>query len=270
MRAIIAGLAGTIFATNAMAADYLRGSTYEGGPVGYNWAGVYIGAQIGYSEAGVDPSGATRDVVAHLLRLTTIEEEAQVSGWPSLPRRDVRATSYGGFVGYNSQWGDIVLGTELNYSRTSLPAASTDTISRRFTTSDNIQYDVDVISSASMKVTDYGTARVRVGYAWNWVLPYVHGGLAIGRADISRSATIVMDRNDLSTTPSTPLGIITYADADTQNGAFTFGYSAGVGVDIGLFPGVFVRGEYEFIQLNTLKGITTHLNTFRVAAALKF
>jgi hypothetical protein len=41
-------------------------------------------------------------------------------------------------------------------------------------------------------------------------------------------------------------------------------------VDIGLLPGVFVRGEYEFVQLNTINGMTAQLNTVRVAGAVKF
>lgn len=269
MRAIIAVLAGTIFATNAMAADYLRGSTYEG-PSSYNWAGAYIGGQVGYSESSVDFSGAPRELVANLLRLTLIEEEFQVSNWPALPRRDARAASYGGFIGYNSQWGDVVLGLDATYSHTDLSTSSSDVIGRRVVLSNNVQSDTVVESSATMRITDYGTFRVRAGYAFNWILPYVTGGVAIGRADLTRAVIVTSDRTDLSTIPPTPLGVIVDNASESVNGQFTFGYSAGVGVDIGLMPGVFVRGEYEFIQLNTVKGMTAHLNTFRVGAAVKF
>jgi outer membrane immunogenic protein len=271
MRAIIAGLAGTLFATNAMAADYLRGGQYEGGSASYNWAGVYIGAQIGYSESNVDFSKSTRDMVANLMRFSLIENEFQVSNWSTLPRRDARATTYGGFIGYNSQWGDVVFGLDGTYSHTDLPTTSSDLISRRVVLSNNIQSDTSVFSAATMRITDYGTIRVRAGYAMNWVLPYLTAGVAIGRADVTRSVLVTsINRVDLSTTPSTPLGDIVDTASESANGQFAVGYSAGLGVDIGLFPGAFVRGEYEFIQLNTVKGMTAHLNTFRVGAAFKF
>jgi outer membrane immunogenic protein len=270
MRAVIVGLTGAMFATNAMAADYLRGSTYEG-PAIYNWAGVYIGGQVGYSESSVDFSNSAQQLVANLLRLTLIENEFQVSSWPNLPRRDARAASYGGFVGYNTQWGDIVLGVDGTYSHTDLPTTSTDFIGRRVLLSNNVQSDTSVDASATLRITDYGSVRVRAGYAFNWILPYLSVGLAIGRADATRSVIVTStNRLDLGTTPPTPLGDIVDSASESAKGQFTFGYSAGFGMDVGLAPGVFLRGEYEFIQLNTIKGMTAHLNTFRVGAALKF
>jgi opacity protein-like surface antigen len=270
MRAVILGLTGLLVAGDAVAADYLRGSSYEGSPAGYNWAGVYIGGQVGYGESNVDSSNAVKDMIANLLRLTTIEEEANVSTWPALPKRDARASTYGGFIGYNSQWGDVVLGLEANYNRTSLQTDSTDSIGRRYVISSGVQYDTFVDSAASMRITDYGTVRARFGYAWNWFLPYATVGLAVGRADLARSVTVTLDRTDLNTSPATPLGVIVYNDVKNQAGAFTLGYALGLGVDIGLLPGVFVRGEYEFVQLNTVQGMTAHISSFRAAAAVKF
>jgi opacity protein-like surface antigen len=147
---------------------------------------------------------------------------------------------------------------------------STDSIGRRYVISTGVQYDTFVDSAASMRITDYGTVRARFGYAWNWLLPYATVGLAIGRADIARSVTITLDRTDFNTSPPTPLGVIVYSDAKAQAGALTLGYALGLGVDIGLLPGVFVRAEYEFVQLNTIQGITAHINSFRAAAAVKF
>lgn len=272
MRKLILGVAAFLCVTPAVAADYLRGSVYEAPPpppvvpAYYVWEGVYAGGQVGYTENYVDFGVGVRPIIANLLRLITIEKEAQVSTWSLLPARDARGTSYGGFIGYNSQWGDMVLGIEGNYNRASIETASTDVIGRRYTTSDNVTYDGVVTSKASMRLTDYGTLRFRAGYAWDWVMPYLTAGVAFGRADITRSATVSLDMSR----GGTPLGVVNYADNANRNGALTIGYAAGFGVDVGLLPGVFLRGEYEFVQLNTIDGMTARINTVRTAAAVKF
>lgn len=275
MRKLAFCAATLLCASEASAADYLRGSVYDPPPRAerpyYNWEGVYIGGQVGYAENYVDFGPGTRSMVANLLRQTVIENEAKVSGWTLLPPHDARGASYGGFVGYNSQWGEAVLGVEANYNATSIQTASTDVIARRYTTSDNITYDGVVTSKAAMKLTDYGTLRFRAGYAWDWFMPYLTAGVAVGRADLMRSATVdFVNRTDNSTSPATSLGPIRYSADANRKGALTIGYAAGLGVDIGLFPGVFLRGEYEFVQLNTLGGMTARINTVRTAAAVKF
>lgn len=275
MRKLVFCAAALLCASEATAADYLRGSMIDPPPRAepsyYNWEGVYIGGQVGYAENYVDFGPGTRPLIANLLRQTTIENEAKVSGWSLLPARDARGTSYGGFVGYNSQWGEAVLGVEANYNATSIDVASTDVIARRYTTSDNITYDGIVTSKAAMRLTDYGTLRFRAGYAWDWLMPYLTAGVAFGRADITRSASVdFVNRVNNGTSPPTPLGPISYSANANRKGALTIGYAAGLGVDIGLLPGVFLRGEYEFVQLNTIDGMTARINTFRTAAAVKF
>lgn len=263
MRAIIAGLAGTIFATNAMAADYLRGSTYEGGPASYNWAGAYIGAQAGYSEAITSLDTAPRTTA--ILPATTIETVGDLGTWRGFAKGDVRGNSYGGFVGYNSQWGEVVLGLELNYSHSDLNRSETTT---RIVDTSALTGVAGTVGQAdylaSARITDYATGRLRFGYAWNWVMPYAMAGLAVGRADVARSVTVAY-------TGGVPPGFLPdYTENGNRNGLFTFGYMAGLGVDVGLMPGVFVRGEYEYIQFNPIEGLDAQMHTFRVAAAIKF
>jgi len=113
MRAVILGLAGLIVAGDAMAADYLRGSTYEGPPsTGYSWAGVYVGGQMGYANETLDLTGAPSRQVASLAAHSFLEEtgttgtERRVSEWLSLPLQGASQLAYGGFIGWNSQWGD--------------------------------------------------------------------------------------------------------------------------------------------------------------------
>ena len=288
MRAFILGLTGAVGLTaslvagDAMAADYLRGSNdYAPPPVatGYNWGGVYVGGQVGALNTDYDFTQATRGMAAKLLRGTTIENEAKVSEWPALERTDNRGTAYGAFIGYNAQWGDVVLGLEGNYSRINAPTStSSDSIGRRYTTSDQFTYDVTANSSASAKLQDYGTIRARAGYAMGWIMPYATAGLAIARADVSHSVDIPLSYVD--TSPSAldltdgiaprPGANTRFTKTESKNGAVTFGYAVGFGVDVGLLPNVFLRGEYEFMQLNPIYGIAMHINTVRTALAVKF
>jgi len=279
MRAVILGLAGLIVAGDAMAADYLRGSTYEGPPsTGYSWAGIYVGGQVGYTNANMDLSQSTRSLVADMVRALLVETEFNISELLNVRNTDARARAYGGFIGYNSQWGDVVLGLELNYNRTSLTADSSDSIARSFVTSNEFRNDVVLTGNASAHLTDYATLRARAGYAMGWLMPYAMVGLAAGRLDYTRAATVSITETDVSATALDLTdgiapragGSLSDSRTETKRGAITFGYMTGLGVDIGLFPGVFLRGEWEFVQLNPIAGIGLHLNTFRAAAAVKF
>ena len=51
MRAIVLGFAATVIASQALAADYLRGSTYEVVKPAFRWDGVYFGGQVGYARS---------------------------------------------------------------------------------------------------------------------------------------------------------------------------------------------------------------------------
>jgi outer membrane immunogenic protein len=268
MRAVILGLAGLVIAGEASAADYLRGSSYESPApsTSYNWAGIYVGGQVGYASASVEIEPIDRVATSPLLRPTF---EPDLTEWPGFERTNARADSYGGFIGYNSQWGEAVVGLELNYNRTSLRATGTQQIVR--TTGATVPLGdppatAIIDHTGEMLITDYGSLRFRAGYAWNWLMPYATVGAAVGRADLMRSAAI---RYEPFPPPNAP-PYVPYTDVAAKNGAFSFGYSLGAGVDIGLLPGVFVRGEYEFVQLNTINGMTAQLNTVRVAGAVKF
>jgi outer membrane immunogenic protein len=271
MRRVMWGLLSVLFVSEAIAADYpeyLRGSTYDAPPVRYNWTGAYFGGQIGYANADFDFTKATRPLVAEMARGLLVETEGRISELPFLPRRDGRGTTYGGFIGYNWQWGEAVLGVEGNYNHTSISSASTDSIARGIGTTDGSSYSVSIDSQASARLTDYATLRGRAGWAVGWIMPYVQLGIAMGRVDYSRRADLTIRQFDPDTGAQT--GQLIDFRSETKTGAYTFGYTTGFGVDIGLFPGVFVRGEYEFVQLLAVGGIPIHLNTFRAAAAVKF
>ena len=85
------------------------------------------------------------------------------------------------------------------------------------------------------------TFRGRAGYAMGCFLPYVFGGLALGNADITRSVLVTDDVSLTAFGPFIPLQPL--AADDAQHNHLIYGYSAGLGVDINLIGGLFMRAE---------------------------
>ena len=267
MRAILGGLAALAISTNAWSADMLRGSAPAFGEArSYSWAGVYFGAQGGYGHGDFAFDDSANDLIDALRS----QQRVIISSAPPLPDSNGRAASFGGFVGYNSQWGDIVLGAELNYNHTSLTA--TGQSANPFRTGVTITDALGVVTAGVGNVrtetrahlTDYGTLRLRAGYAYNWFMPYAMVGVAAGSADVTRSITVENAPPDVA-----PAGL-PVTQSQTKEGAISIGYMAGLGVDIGLMPGVFLRAEYEFIQFGGFDDVPARVNTGRLALGVKF
>jgi opacity protein-like surface antigen len=191
-----------------------------------------------------------------------------------LGQSDTGGANVGGFVGYNSQWDDVVLGFELNYgaSRYFANAPSTP-ISRRTAAGGNV-YDVTVDGNASMHISDFGTARARFGYVMKNFMPYAMAGLAVGRADITRSVKISGEENppnDGTACSDNPTCVpFSFSSSEIRNHAFIYGWAVGGGVDALILPNVFVRAEYEYASFASVAGIRAFVNTGRVGAGLKF
>jgi len=110
-------------------------------PVAYNWTGFYLGINGGYAWGS--------------------------SHWDGFGGSDPRGGMVGGTAGYNwqamgSPW---VFGLEGDIDWTNIKGTFT-----------NINCPV----GCETKNTWLGTVRGRVGYAWDRVMPYVTGGLAVG------------------------------------------------------------------------------------------
>jgi opacity protein-like surface antigen len=106
------------------------------------------------------------------------------------------------------------------------------------------------------------TFRGRAGYAWGCFLPYMFAGLALGNADITRSVSA----QDFVT----PAGVLQgpISSTDVQHNHLIYGYSAGLGVDINLVGGLFMRAEWEYIRFAAQ--VDTNINTVRAGLGYKF
>jgi outer membrane immunogenic protein len=271
MRWLLCGLAFIGAAQQASAADLgesiLRGSsTIINTNSGVTWDGAYVGAHFGGAASGTDFSNATKSLVAFLLRNTTIENENHVSNWTTLGKGDTTGVSYGGFAGYNMQWDQAVLGVEASYNRTSLMMSANDSMRRLFATSDGYNNDVQVDAGSNIRITDYGTLRVRGGWAAGNFMPYGFVGFALGRADVTNSARVIAS----GTKAGSPSYFSDSETAVSRTGDFAYGFATGLGVDFALMQNIFVRAEYEYVQFGQFNDLKTHIHTARIGGGLKF
>jgi opacity protein-like surface antigen len=252
-----------VMAQSAQAADLsdlpiLRGPLTDG-LSRTNWQGYYIGAQAGTGQSDMNFTGATRDITAHLLANTAMENTASVSSWPLLGKSSQTGNAYGGFFGYNGQWDDVVVGVEANYMHGKFGGAQTDSMARSFNVN-TVRDDVTYQASAAMAISDMGTLRARAGYAFGSFLPYLFGGAAFGLADISRTAVI-----------SGYQGGVAFQDlvgTSVQSQHLLYGYTAGLGFDVNLCAGLFLRGEWEYLRFTA--SVDTQINTVRGGLGYKF
>ncbi len=275
MRWVVGVLFALGFAPSALAADLdiLRGAEPIGPPTYTNWSGFYFGGQGAYASGGANFAQATGPLISYLLRNTTVEQDFNISAWQVLGKSDSTTTGFGGFAGYNTQWTNLVLGVEANYTHAQWLGSSSDTLARRMDAS-GTTYDVSVTGTSSIKLKDYGTLRARAGYVMGNFMPYGFVGFAIGRADIAKSATV--SDKEYSDSTGQLIGCLgalpdcALTNTDNRTNQFIYGYSGGLGLDWALTQNIFLRGEYEYIQFTNLGGLNFYLNNLRVGGGLKF
>jgi outer membrane immunogenic protein len=233
-----------------------------------NWQGFYVGGQGGYGSSDEKFAGSNANMIDTLLDHNVIQQ-MQVSQWNlGLAGQSARSSAYGAFAGYNWQWDDVVVGLEASYVHGSFGGASraTKELVSGSALSDTFFHDVAVDSSASISISDMATVRARAAYAWGCFLPYMFGGFALGKADIARSVTI---HDAVSTTingPFTPLATLNATDAVHNH--LIYGYTAGLGVDVNLIGGLFMRAEWEYVRFTSQ--VDTNINTVRAGLGYKF
>jgi opacity protein-like surface antigen len=238
--------------TGAQAADmpdFLRGSLPGGPTPTANWQGWYIGGQGSYGAdtAQVSPS------LNNDLRSQPVPPPGTRYNWANLTQAKDVAAGYGAFAGYNAQWDDVVAGIEANYMHSNYRAL-TSAIGNVLDPSQEHVLS-STYSSALVSLTDFGSIRLRAGYAIGCFLPYLYGGAGLGSQTINRS---------VSATPA-PVNTETFSNSKAT---LVYGYSAGFGVDVLLTAGLFMRAEYEYLRVTASTEST--INSGRLGIGYKF
>lgn len=291
-------------AAGAQAADLpdlpiLRGAVTDGMTHSTrNWDGWYVGGQVGYTSADMDFSHSVKTLTNFMLRNSVLQDP--VSQWSLLSRNHAQATGFGGFVGRNWQWDQVVLGVEANYNyMNSLASSSTNGMSLDIVnpTGENPPaghthtYSTTLTGNASLQVKDVVTFRGRAGWAAGDFMPYMFGGLAVGRVDTARSATVSYTKwddydqtvqtlvgfnngNPVYTTSTTHvttnLGSDSISNSEHRTNSFVAGWTAGLGAEYNLWGGLFMRAEWEYVRFVSVKDTSFSTNSVRAGLGYKF
>jgi outer membrane immunogenic protein len=264
----VCALLASACADRAMAADWpLRGSV---APSYMQWDGWQAGVQVGYGNLNTDFGDSTGPLVAFILRNTALENEDAPSTWTTLPRNSTNGPVFGGFVGYNIQWSELVLGADLGYMHPSILQSSVgDSITRIVTTSDNVQHTVTISAQSAFKLVDYATLRARAGYAFDQFLPYAAVGIAAGRFNYGTTVTVTDNQLFPPIPPGTPNFFQQSASAGQSN-VFAAGVAAALGLDWAITPSIFLRGEWQFIAFTPVNQTRSNVQTGQAGVGLRF
>ena len=281
--AVIAGLP-------ALAADYpvLRGTSSPSlppAPVLHDapapFDGFYVGGLAGYSSVNFNPDMGAADLArSRALRNTAVETEFQASRIVQPSQFSGRGTNFGGFLGYNMQIGEAVVGLEADYMRMGQRGTGSNTIARTWVTSPGYAETVGLSGETTAKLDDLVTLRARAGYAMGNVMPYLTGGLAMGFGTVSNRVSVRHTGVDADPACAPdclpPFGfgaggvpIVQGPFSDQRKNAFMFGFSGGAGIEA-VYGGLLLRGEYLFSRVQAQGGVVIDVNQARVGAGVKF
>lgn len=237
--------------SGAQAADFpfLRGSFTDGLTTQkVFWQGYYVGGQLSY---GSSDSKLPTNINSEMQSTFRAPDDVSYL-WRPLGQAHILTSGYGAFAGYNSQWEDVVVGVEANYIHGGFRAYSN---SMGYRLNPDLTTQSITHSSAVIKLSDFGSLRLRAGYIMGCFLPYAFIGAGFGNQTIERSVSVAPD-------PVLPAWT-----ADTKM-RLVYGYSAGFGMDVMLVGGLFTRVEYEYQRVTS--SIETNINTVRLGVGYKF
>lgn len=221
-------------------------------PVRSPWSGFYVGGFVGATigqqkldEHGANQFFATTGTGTATLATPTSDPETPfgLSGYKT-------SLTGGGFLGYNHQFGRMVVGAEADFAAKKLESSATGTVAASATYSGGATGD-----PASANRTEFFTGLVRQ----NWdasarlrlgglltpsMLLYGTGGVAFGSVDsaFSYSATTVYNEVGGGSLTHTTFGSGSWND-------MRLGWTAGAGIEAALAANWKVRAEYRFTDL---------------------
>ena len=250
------------------------------------WDGWYVGGQASYSAVGADFSKSIVGLTNFIFRDSVLQQPTSEFGL--LPRTTTQGTGFGGFVGRNWQWDDLVFGVEANYNYFNTLSTSTtgfnslaivDPPGQSNPPNVSTTYVVTLTGGSAVQIKDAVQLRARTGWATGNFMPYVFGAAVIGRMDVSRSVTSTVTRRDDTTDPFT--GIVTRGTtfpvpAQTQTlieqktDQFVAGWSGGLGLEYCVWGGLFMRAEWDYTKFLAVKNTVVQANNLRFGIGYKF
>ncbi|WP_336813664.1 outer membrane protein [Bosea sp. MMO-172] len=300
-------IAATALAAPALAADYpvLRGSQIEDAPPAPsfgapNWGGFYFGGSAGYVAGEFDAAKQSRTLTSEAFGNAVVRDAG--TGLYNFGKASKDKVNFGGFIGYNTAFGDAILGVEAEYLRLNIQTDqrgsngavfqnlfATTVQSSPSTEPLNTLTAIAVGGHTTNKIDDLVMLKARAGYALGNFMPFANIGLAVGRvstnAAMGQAHQTIENYSSYNTalvngaiTRTTFAGFNTIArpDGTASAGAtqISSGYVPGIvfgaGIDALIGDNILFRAEYNRIYFSEYKGVNAVIDTARVGAGLKF
>jgi outer membrane immunogenic protein len=223
---VLAGAALAVIAVPAIAADMTPARMYTKAPMptpAFTWTGFYLGANIGGGWAQVTDSGTA-----------VVPGIGTVNASPSSTASGVIG---GGQIGYNWQAGNFVFGVEADIDGSGQQSTNTGLCSTA------VCGAISASVTATDKVEDFGTARGRIGFAFDRWMIYATGGASWQTINTNYVATVAGITIPLANPTTTQAG-----------------YAIGGGVEAALWGNNWIGGlEYLYLDTGTFSTGTASL-----------
>lgn len=234
----------------ALAADLpIKAPRVVAAPIAYNWAGFYIGGHAGYgrTDSRID---------ANSVPVSNNNVDFPVDG-ALVPLAATLGTAFwvnensgflaGGQVGYNYQYGALVIGIEADLTHLS------DTKNTNvYSVAVRALYQLDSHLASEYQLDWLGTVRARLGTTLTpTILGYLTGGLAYGK--VSTSFAMVQNHESFR-------GISTGTSSGTSSEVQT-GWTLGGGIEWAFAPRFTLRAEYLYYDLGSDSYNASNLNS---------
>lgn len=205
------------------------------------WSGFYLGVNIGSASSDVSKTLRTPVDGINPNFITVDADTINAAGSRSWSSGEL---SIGGQVGYNIQFGSVVLGTELDLGRLGFKGHSETTTPEPVGSGG--MGDMTVATSA--KASKLMTLRARLGLVAGSGLFYVTGGLAYSKVSFSQSTTFAaVPTND-----------------DASDTDHKFGWTIGTGAELPLNRDWTIKAEYLYADLGSVGKTTTPVSPYGV------
>jgi opacity protein-like surface antigen len=277
MRLAIATLAATLAAAGAVrAADLgpapmLRGAMPAISDT-IDWNGFYFGGTAGFSQMDHEARNTGQAMVRDMLRSTVFLSVGAADDIYVMRRSATNRTGFGVFAGYNWSYEDAVFGIEADYTKTNLFGSTLSGRDGMFANG-NTELSYETRTTSSMRISDYGSMRARVGVPFGNFMPFASAGLAVARTRFANTANMDWWRRTVDQTTGVAGPWFQQQPVSLNQGSkirFGFGYAASVGVDVAITSNIFLRAEALHFNFGNIGDQKATINVARGAAAIKF
>ena len=248
---------------------------------GTDWSGYYVGGFGGFSQLEFEPRTAGQGLVRTMLSNTIWLNPGRADDVIFNRRTTSNKVVFGAFAGYNWMIDDYVVGAEVDYTRGEQKGTALGGRSGFFSIPDvsalpRVDHRYTTSVSNSLKMTEFGTARLRFGVPFGSFMPFATAGVALGRFSYSNEASATGESRDVVADANGNAIFSQWGKTmdtklkDASRTRFAIGYALGGGFDWALTQNIFLRGELQHVRFGNAGDMTATINTARAGAALKF